>query len=155
MAHDVFQSKSKCEISQQNALKCPAINRMRVILQEFNLNPLRHENEYNLLDKLASIFKNNDYTNTSLLNDFHHIKYMHHADDNDDAFQKIYEYFVDGIGSVCNEKQCRFITRHYRDRSILQNDYRLSDETQNNDEYNPYDPRYMMDLISRIHVYFI
>eukprot|EP01083_Nonionella_stella_P221286 790749_1 len=149
MAHDVFQSKSKCEISQQNALKCPAINRMRVILQEFNLNPLRHENEYNLLDKLASIFKNNDYTNTSLLNDFHHIKHMHCADDDDYMFARIYEYFIDDIGTVCNGTVCLFIRMHYRDRSILQN------ETQGTDEYDPYDPGYRMDLISRIHVYFI
>eukprot|EP01083_Nonionella_stella_P144689 452189_1 len=107
------------------------------------------------MNKFASLFITNHYTNASLLNDFHHIKYTHHADDTDRAFSKIYEYCIDDIGTVCNEKQCRFIHRHYRDRSKLQNDYLLSDEKHDNDDFNPHDRRYMMDLISSIHVYFI
>eukprot|EP01083_Nonionella_stella_P083341 230388_1 len=147
MAHQVFGNTHQCEIIdiEQNTFKCQAIKRIQIILHEFNDD----QHEPNLVEKFATIFISNGYTNTSLLNDFHHIKYMHHADDNDDAFSKIYEHVIDGIGTVCNEKQCRFISRHYRDRSILQNDFTLSAETQDNDEYNPYDARCMMDLISR------
>eukprot|EP01083_Nonionella_stella_P221283 790744_1 len=158
MAHSSFGNKRQCEIPHQDTSKCEAIKRIKYILHEFNDNPLhkdREENESNLMDKFAAIFIDNHYTNTSLLNDFHHVKYIHDADDNDEAFAKIYEYFTDGIGTICNEKQCRFIERHYRDRSVLQNDYILSDEKHDNDEFNPHESRYMMDLISRIHVYFI
>eukprot|EP01083_Nonionella_stella_P213363 769621_1 len=152
---ELFKNKDKCETSPQNVLKCPAINRIRIILHEFNLNLLHKDqhDEYNLMDKLAPIFFDNRYTNTSLLNDFHHIKYMHRADDNNEVFSKLYEKFIDVIGAVCNVKQCQFITRHYRDRSVLHKEYIVSEDTQDNVEYNPYDARYMMDLISRIHVY--
>eukprot|EP01083_Nonionella_stella_P159508 520392_1 len=155
---EVFEEKRQCEISQQGVLKCQAINRIRTILHGFNDNPLHkdpHENESNLMNKFALIFIDNHYTNTSLLNDFHHIKYAHHADDNDDAFSKIHEYLIDGIDTVCNEKQCMFITRYFRERSILQHKCILNDETNDNDRYNSHDHHSMMELISRIHVYFI
>eukprot|EP01083_Nonionella_stella_P213362 769620_1 len=154
---NVFENEYQCEISQ-NTLKCQAINRIQLILHEFNdysLHKDRHVNQSNLMDKFESIFINNRYTNTSLLNDFHHIKYMHRADDNNEVFSKLYEKFIDVIGAVCNVKQCQFITRHYRDRSVLHKEYIVSEDTQDNVEYNPYDARYMMDLISRIHVYII
>eukprot|EP01083_Nonionella_stella_P200708 734779_1 len=155
MAHDVFGNKRQCEIPQQDILKCQAIRRIKIILHDFNNNPSqkdRHENESTLMNQFASIFVSNCYTNTSLLNDFHHIKYVHRADDNDEAFSKIHEYFIDGIDTVCDGNQCLLIGRYYRDRSILRI---LRNEAQDNDEHNPHDPQYMMDLISRIHVYFI
>eukprot|EP01083_Nonionella_stella_P083339 230384_1 len=156
MAHQVFGNTHQCEIIdiEQNTFKCQAIKRIQIILHEFNDD----QHEPNLVEKFATIFISNGYTNTSLLNDFHHIKYTHHADDDDSVFSKIHTYFVNEIGTVCNEKQCRFISRHYRDRSTLQNqlnDCILSDEKHDNDGFNPHDRRYMMDLISRIHVYFI
>eukprot|EP01083_Nonionella_stella_P232714 820616_1 len=150
MAHSLltlFENKRQCDIPHQDASKCEAIKRIKYILHEFNDNPLREdreENESNLMDKFAAIFISNHYTNTSLLNDFHHVKYIHDADDNDEAFAKLYEYFTDEIGTICNEKQCRFIQRHYRDRSVLQDDYLLSDEKHDNDEFNPHESRYMM-----------
>eukprot|EP01083_Nonionella_stella_P235141 827135_1 len=164
MAHEVsvFGNKRHCGMAEQNTLKCQSINRIKIIVREFNAKCLhkdRSENESNLMDKFESIFITNDYTKTSLLNDFHHIKYTHNADENDDAFSKIYEYITDGIDTPCDVTQCRFVSRHYRlDRftmKILQNEHILGDETQNNDENNPHDPRHMMDLISNIHVYFI
>eukprot|EP01083_Nonionella_stella_P089635 250175_1 len=100
MAHDVFGNKRQCEIPQQDILKCQAIRRIKIILHDFNNNPSqkdRHENESTLMNQFASIFVSNCYTNTSLLNDFHHIKYVHRADDNDEAFSKIHEYFIDDI----------------------------------------------------------
>eukprot|EP01083_Nonionella_stella_P221285 790747_1 len=151
MAHryQVFSDIHQCEIQeiQEAILKCQSIKRIQIILHEFNDDPLHkdpHKNESNLEDKFASIFIRNGYTNTSLLNDFHHIKYMHHADDNDDAFSKIYEHVIDGISTVCNEKKCRCIIRHYRDRSILPIECRLNSEThpiinalQHSNESNP------------------
>eukprot|EP01083_Nonionella_stella_P221284 790746_1 len=159
MAHDVFASKRQCEIHPKNTLNiCQAINRIKIILHALNDDLLRenpHENQSHLMDKFASIFIRNHYTNTSLLNDFHHIKYMHNADDNDGVFAQIYQYFIAEMDTVCKAKQCRFIRRHYRDRSVLQNDYKLCEETHDDDDYSSLDARYMMDLISRIHVYFI
>eukprot|EP01083_Nonionella_stella_P003583 10304_1 len=160
MAYKVFGNKHQCDVSQLqpqdpqfvlHPLKCQAMNRIKIILHLVN----EHEDESNFMDELTSIFTPNHYTNTSLLNDFHHIKYTHHVDDDDAVFAKTYEYFVGGIGTVCDGRQCRFMSRHYRDRPTLQSDYTLNDETQDNDEYNPYDSRYMIDLISRVHVYFI
>eukprot|EP01083_Nonionella_stella_P118571 354000_1 len=149
-SRNVFGNKNQCNVEKPNILKCEAIRRIKIILHEFNDTPfLAHKpkNQFNAMDKFASIFINNGYTNTSLLNDFHHIKHMHCADDDDYMFARIYEYFIDDIGTVCNGTVCLFIRMHYRDRSILQN------ETQGTDEYDPYDPGYRMDLISRIHGY--
>eukprot|EP01083_Nonionella_stella_P135637 412599_1 len=143
MAHEAFGNERQCKAARHHSLNtCQAINRIKIILYEFNDDLLhKHErkNESNFMDKFAFIFISNRYTNISLLNDFHHIKYMHHVDDDDDAFSEIYHHFIDGIATLCNEKQCRFIIRRYRDRSVLQNDYTLSDVTCENDEYNAYD----------------
>eukprot|EP01083_Nonionella_stella_P074939 203431_1 len=57
MAH-VFKNKDQCSMPHQIALQCPAINRIKIILHEFNHKD-QHENEYTLMDKLAPIFINN------------------------------------------------------------------------------------------------
>eukprot|EP01083_Nonionella_stella_P089638 250181_1 len=117
MAYEVFGNQRQCEIHQKNSLgTCYAIARVKIILRELNddlaidFHKNQQQKESKFMDKFVFIFSNNNYTNTSLLNDFHHIKYTHHTDDNDDAFSKIYQYFIGAIGRICNEKQCRFMT---------------------------------------------
>eukprot|EP01083_Nonionella_stella_P273309 927052_1 len=146
MAQKLFADKEPCALLAQDTLNCKAMNRIKIILNEFD--------DSNFMKKFASIFIDNNYTNTSLLKDFHHIKYTHHADDDDCEFAKLFEYITDGIRTHCDGKKCQFITRYYRDRSKLQNDYVLTNDT-DDEQYNPFDVQYMMDLISRIHVYFI
>eukprot|EP01083_Nonionella_stella_P106435 307227_1 len=162
MAYKVFRTNHQCDISQQHdtvdTLNCQAINRLKIILNEFNDDSFlqnERDDESTLIDTFESIFIQNHYTNTSLLNDFHHIKYTHHADDDDDVFSKIHVYFMDGIGTACNQKKCQFIRRHYRDRSKFYDDHFNATQRQDNNGFNSHDARYMMDLISRIHVYFI
>eukprot|EP01083_Nonionella_stella_P065986 173396_1 len=89
MAHEIFENKRQCETPRSPPLSdprhCLAVNRIKIILHEFNDDPLhkdRRGNESKLMDKFASIFISHGYTNTSLLNDFHHIKYAHNVDDN-------------------------------------------------------------------------
>eukprot|EP01083_Nonionella_stella_P145716 457130_1 len=150
MAHKLFAEKDQCTLSQQelpNTLTCKAMSRIKMILNEFN--------DCNFMKKFESIFIDTCYTNTSLLKDFHHIKYAHHADDDDCEFANIFSYITGGIRTNCDGRKCQFITRYYRDRSKLQNDYILTNYDTNDDQYNPFDVQYMTDLISRIHVYFI
>eukprot|EP01084_Bolivina_argentea_P116377 206790_1 len=55
--------------------------------------------------------------NTTLLNDFNHIKYHHKVDDDDSKFHKMWKYLSNNIDKACNLPDCKHLKVHYRDRS--------------------------------------
>eukprot|EP01083_Nonionella_stella_P184417 669391_1 len=96
MAQKLFADKEPCALLAQDTLNCKAMNRIKIILNEFD--------DSNFMKKFASIFIDNNYTNTSLLNDFHHVKYTHHADDDDCVFEQIFSYITEAIDTRCDGK---------------------------------------------------
>eukprot|EP01083_Nonionella_stella_P277452 943177_1 len=94
---ELFANKDQCMLSQQRTLKCKAMNRIKIILNEFDHG--------NFKKMFSSIFANNNYTNSSLLRDFNHIKYTHQADDDDYEFANIFDYITDGIQTHCGGKK--------------------------------------------------
>eukprot|EP01084_Bolivina_argentea_P202478 345953_1 len=114
-----------------------------MILDKFNIHNVKNE--------ITNLPLHDDYTNTHLLNDFHHIKYHHNTDQDDNVFSEIYEYITEGMDKnhkMCNHIQCKHFQRHFADRSML---YRTVNNSINNNNHMEYTSR----LISRIHVYFI
>eukprot|EP01084_Bolivina_argentea_P219381 372099_1 len=130
----IFQDTSHCtsiDISQ-----CACVGRIKIVLSKFMAKQIE------LTSLLNELFINNKYTNTKLLNDFHHIKYHHKTDDDDKQFDKIHAYIKDDATMKCDLKQCNHIERHHLDRSKLINEYTLptdNNRVDNDDElYNEY-----------------
>eukprot|EP01084_Bolivina_argentea_P073349 133109_1 len=105
------------------------------------------------LDKLNAsngniydFFAKNNYTSTILLNDFNHIKYHHHVEDNDSHFAKIFTYITEEDNQICDIQKCKYINIYYRNRSKYSTEQSNTDNEKN---------RLILDLLSRIHVYFI
>eukprot|EP01084_Bolivina_argentea_P107285 191817_1 len=85
--NDEKKRQDALECCSQDISACKCTNRIKMILDKFNIIIDEPNNE------IAKSF-NNSYTNTQLLNDFHHIKYDHNVDDDDNAFAKMYEYIT-------------------------------------------------------------
>eukprot|EP01084_Bolivina_argentea_P034776 64413_1 len=129
-----------------NVLQCDSIKRIKLILNRFQ----QHSND-NCIDMLIDIFIKNNYTNSDLLNDFHHVKTDHNIENDYAKFAEISKYIITKDSHhknmYCCAETCKSVKNHYRDRSkINQVDQQIKDKL-NND--------YTLDLISRIHVYFI
>eukprot|EP01084_Bolivina_argentea_P315366 546354_1 len=72
---------TKCQ--QDDILNCKAVQRMKIILNKYDAisqSNITNECKDELVKFMHSLFDNN-YTNTLLLNDFNHIKYYHHLDE--------------------------------------------------------------------------
>ena len=92
-------------------------------------------------DSLNSIFNEHNYGVTELLNDFHHLKYEHNLQDDDDAFDSAFNFTLDGTTeTVCYVNECPLVQRHYRVRGRSDNDQ--------NDEF-------LADTMAMIHCYFV
>eukprot|EP01084_Bolivina_argentea_P077879 141329_1 len=149
--NDIFAiSKRKNACSQDEISQCLSAQRIQIILNKFN-NIIQIQtptyDQYSTL--IENVFTSKHYSNTDLLNDFHHIKYDHKADNNDIQFNQIYTFFIEKIKDICKQKQCKHIQQHFLDRSKSINEYASNYSTHticNN---------YTLRLISRIHVYFI
>eukprot|EP01084_Bolivina_argentea_P125444 222259_1 len=134
----------KCVCDEKDVIKCKSMKRIEFILNLFKQVNNSNEN----IQYLQCIFRKNKYSNTDLINDFYHIKYDHDIDNNNQQFEKIYKYIINNIEIIC-DGDCKYVERHYMDRSKLQNQYIQSDE-KNDEQFNV-----NMQLISRTHVYFI
>eukprot|EP01084_Bolivina_argentea_P264922 448923_1 len=148
---NLFNNNRHQLCQQDDVLKCNSVERIKIVIVKFNeaINDFdqqtKHQNSKGLLQIIDEIFIQNNYTHTDLLNDYHHIKYFHNADNNDNIFAKIYEYCTNHIQIACNVSKCKLVQRHYRDRSTPSNQYIFEHHNDN----------YKIELISRIHVYFI
>eukprot|EP01084_Bolivina_argentea_P256210 431273_1 len=142
MFADLFTDKQDC--SQDDVLKCNSFKRIKILLKQCD----DIVNETQLVD-LATQNKIHDlihhqlgqdvYTNTDLLNDFHHIKYEHGVEDDVDKFDHI---FRSSSYQNCNISNCKYLKHHYRDRTQI--------SVQNDNTSNSYSS----NLLSRVHTYF-
>eukprot|EP01084_Bolivina_argentea_P015196 28412_1 len=109
MDDPVFKDTHSCQ--QNDIFQCSSAKRIKIILNTFTTN----------ITTTNDTFINNDYTNTHLLNDFHHIKHYH--DENDSTFNELSKYYTNDMTHICKIDKCEHIDRYYRDRSVLPNQY--------------------------------
>eukprot|EP01084_Bolivina_argentea_P173419 300368_1 len=136
---NIFINTTQC--NQEHITQCNSARRIKSILNNFTTITITNVDKQKDSQCITRLM-NNNYTNTNLLNDFDHIKYNHHADD-DSQFEKMTSYFVD---AKCNPETCKHIKSRSKEQS---NKYTL----QNNDDVLLKD-ECTMRLIGRIHVYF-
>eukprot|EP01084_Bolivina_argentea_P262237 443409_1 len=142
MAEDVFSETVECK--ENKISNCTSATRIKCILCALNQsNKMNMEME----SIIHNIFIKYDYTNTKLLDDFHHVKYYHNVDDDHAKFAEIFHFFTQGNDAFCDIQKCEHVNVYYRDRSKLSNAYILTNNILSNH-------RFVFDTISRIHVYF-
>eukprot|EP01084_Bolivina_argentea_P182197 314584_1 len=136
MSNNMF----KCD--QNTASECAATRRIKAILH--SSMQFHHINEQEVISDILTQY--NDDANTKLLRDFNHIKYYHQIDTIDEKFDQIYNHLTDANTTVCDIKQCKYINVFYRDRSKITNKYFSTNDN---------NMKLTLELISRIHMYFI
>eukprot|EP01084_Bolivina_argentea_P118226 209808_1 len=127
----------KC--NQTATSQCDATSRIKTVLRSSI-----HMNEQEMINNILTQY--NDDANTKLLRDFNHVKYYHQVDEAEVKFDKIYDHLTDGNTKTCDLKQCKYIHVYYRDRSKITNKYFSSNDN---------NAKLTIELMSRIHVYFI
>eukprot|EP01084_Bolivina_argentea_P257421 433695_1 len=138
---ELFQNITNCQ--EVNIDACTSVKRIAIILGTFNQIIDNKNDEFEKM--INHLFVNNNYTNTQLLNDFHHIKYDHAVDFDEYKFADVYNYMNRNTDKICPMKRCHHIQRHYRDRTQLMDEYNLNDMNS----------KYTFELMSRMHVYFV
>eukprot|EP01084_Bolivina_argentea_P104019 186302_1 len=126
--------------------KCESIKRIQMVLNVSTLSTNNNENKEIPVTKLES-FINDKYTIIQLVNDYDHIKYGHKVDNDDNEFAKVYAYFTQNTLTICNIHNCKYIDRHYMNRSKLISQS-ISNENSSRDNC-------IINLITKMHVYFI
>eukprot|EP01084_Bolivina_argentea_P104871 187760_1 len=105
---------------------CKSANRIKAILvQHHKITRVKKDN-YEPVDIKCD--------NVELLNDFYHIKYQHHVNDDPNNFQIFYGYVFDNNNVLqCDINDCTSAQQYYRRRNIASN----------------------LNIICKIHTYFI
>ncbi len=67
----------------------------------------------NVKQLINDTFHKNNYSNIQLLNDFNHIKYYHHANENNLVFASVFEYFTNDFDILCNPHNCKNVQRYH------------------------------------------
>eukprot|EP01084_Bolivina_argentea_P154158 268764_1 len=124
----VFKDTSGCISEQNDISQCISAQRIKIILTKFHeivdtnntnkSNNLTKKNNSNdvFIQLVNEIFLQNNYSNTQLVDDYHHIQ-DHHQVDDDETFDKIFQYFTNNMTTQCDIQKCHHIKTHYRDRS--------------------------------------
>eukprot|EP01084_Bolivina_argentea_P273631 466148_1 len=142
----ISNSPPLCQ-SENDLLKCTSINNIKDILCNFD-----QSNNVELQNKIKETFSQSNGTNIKLLDDFNHIKFDHDVDEDNAAFDQVYNYISNNIKEICNAQKCKYMQVYYRDKSQSSTKYFQldNDDVEMNSIYG-----HIIDLISRIHVYFI
>eukprot|EP01084_Bolivina_argentea_P014828 27739_1 len=136
------------ECQEKDITKCTALHKVSILLNECNEIIHKYHQKTDLQIKIQQLLDNNEHYNaTALLDDFLHIKYHHHIQNDEDQFNAMYDYLTKDINLKCDVSKCYYIQLHYRDRTPLSNNI-LNENIDNNQTY-------LIDLISRIHTFFI
>eukprot|EP01084_Bolivina_argentea_P075185 136319_1 len=114
---------------------CDAAKRIKQILTKYN-------EQQSVGSFINTKMESGTYDNTKLLDDFFHIKYHHKVNTDNNAFNKMYKYIM----IECDMKNCQTIRRHHRDRTMRGS---ITGKSRANNN------RHTIDLISRIHTYFL
>eukprot|EP01084_Bolivina_argentea_P250383 419457_1 len=146
MANTAVYTNNGC--NTEDVTQCESMKRIQMVLEQSTSSTNNNENKEQSLIKIESVI-NDNYTTTHLMNDYNHIKYHHKVDNNANEFAKVYSYFKQNTHVICNIHNCKYIDKHYMDRSkiICQciDSYENCYKSQENCIFN---------LISKIHVYF-
>eukprot|EP01084_Bolivina_argentea_P094803 170474_1 len=147
-----MSATTMCEIACQDTFtKCSCCKRVKLILHEYNkiISNKKETTENQLQNETFKLINNfsseKQYSNVDLLNDFYHVKYNHNTNDNPNQFNLFYNYIFDNDDVlVCDIEYCPSAKRYY-------NQNRRS----YNSAVNSYNDTYGLNLLSRIHTYFI
>eukprot|EP01084_Bolivina_argentea_P215529 365925_1 len=118
-------NNSKCN---QKYSTCHCAQNVKSALEEYNkiIGRKNEQSEYELSIKIHELINikllNGHYSNTKLLNDFFHLKYNHHINDNMNEFNLFYE-FLSNYDNVlaCDIICCKGYKRYYRNREQILN----------------------------------
>eukprot|EP01084_Bolivina_argentea_P252162 423196_1 len=136
--------------------ECSCANRIKLLLHQYATiildenNKTHQQLQHDINQLMNKIVSNDLYSDVELLNDFHHLKYQHHINDNPNTFNLFYQYlFNNNVVLQCDINNCQSVQRHYnqtnRYRSCM---FRNRTDIDTKDTYS-------LTLISRIHTYFI
>eukprot|EP01084_Bolivina_argentea_P159100 277112_1 len=130
--------------------QCISANRIKTLLNEQNNIIDNKQSMYDsqLQIKFNKLINSVQYSDVELLNDFYHIKYEHHVDDNNDEFNLFYKYLLD-VDDVfqCDFNCCPSVMRYYNRRNHSRF---ISPRNNDNLQYTN-----SVNLLCRIHTYFI
>eukprot|EP01084_Bolivina_argentea_P284079 486731_1 len=134
---NIFRDITICHSNDLN--ECGAMKRIQIILHKL------HQSSRSFAQIINDLFIANKYTNTMLLNDFHHMMYTHDIDENEkhNKFHEIYTKLTNNMNIICDVEKCKHIQRHWRDR------------TKSDIHANDLNNQSTINLVSTIHVYFI
>eukprot|EP01083_Nonionella_stella_P292274 994124_1 len=141
-----FKDRNKC--TEDNLFRCPSVLRINAILKRFNAIAI---DSTIASESIEDIFTKNGFKYAHLLDDFHHVRYEHNVDDDDDQFQQLHSNLFAEF--MCDAKKCAHIRRYYRDRNNQRDDSKLANDLVDSEE--PLHIMPVMELIQQIHVYFI
>eukprot|EP01084_Bolivina_argentea_P196211 336384_1 len=126
---------------KSNVNECKSVERVIKLLNDYNrLNVVNNKD----MDKLVEICEENKST----LNDYIHI-ITHHNNEYD--LEEIFNLIIEEINNECNLRNCSFISRHYRDRTVKQS-YEIKEEES---KYNEETTKviFWMDLLDSMHCF--
>eukprot|EP01084_Bolivina_argentea_P262473 443873_1 len=123
---ELFQNEIEC--NDKNILKCHSAKRIRVILSQYsNILADKNTTPNNFIQKNIDSLINNKlgnakYSNTKLLNDFHHLKHYHDINNDNKQFEIMYNYLLENNTiNACAMNSCSTIKRHYRNKNTQTN----------------------------------
>eukprot|EP01084_Bolivina_argentea_P313549 542981_1 len=140
-------------------MKCNAALKIKTILHQYNKiisdkkDKSLHNLEIETVKLMNNILGNGQYSNIQCLNDFYHIKYDHNTNEDQSQFNLFYQYLFDNDNVLnCDINYCQSVKRYYRKRGEMTHPLILSQHTKQNNNIND---SYTLNLICRIHTYFI
>eukprot|EP01084_Bolivina_argentea_P251926 422722_1 len=100
-------SQSKCKLTE-----CIALGRIVSVLKLYHHYIIQQQQKQSNVESISK----SDYSNTDLLNDYHHLLFYHSTND---EFEDIYDILVaqTNNGSACALSECLMMKRNHRNRS--------------------------------------
>eukprot|EP01084_Bolivina_argentea_P094804 170477_1 len=140
-------------------IQCNAAIRIKSVLHQYNriTSAKKDQTIYDLeiqtVKLISNILGNGEYSNVKLLNDFYHIKYDHSINEDTKQFDLFYKFLFDHDNVLkCDINYCKGAQRYYRKRDEMTHPLIGTEHTQPNNTIND---SYTLNLICRIHTYFI
>eukprot|EP01084_Bolivina_argentea_P253031 424924_1 len=103
--------------------QCISAINVKAVLEEYSkiINDKNNSSDTQLSTKMDELINhkmlNNRYSNTKLLNDFFHIKYDHHTNDDAKQFNTFFKYLSNNEDVLsCDPTYCKGYKRYYRNR---------------------------------------
>eukprot|EP01083_Nonionella_stella_P010152 29012_1 len=156
--HDTVEENQCAAVTLSD---CKSCHRIKHILQQYHnsISSNPHTlSENAIMDQIHTLINHESfdgsYSTLQLVNDFDHVKYSHSVHDNPVQFDSFYAYLIDStlhrIGN-CNINECQSVHRHYHRNRSETTTTRQQPIHRNTPTVNAY----TLQLLSRIHTYFI